>query len=70
MRWSGAPIGTPMTQPSLFDADTVPSPICCVEGRCPRQGRAVPHASGVNRDVTCLTCGRTGVQSTNTEARA
>lgn len=64
-----------MSQLALFEPpDTVPSPVC-VYDHCARKGRAVlgpVQAVGewcTTRTITCLTCGRTGVQSTNTEPK-
>lgn len=63
-----------MSQLALFvSPDTVPSPLCCYDGRCPRQGRAQigpavrVSAACVNRDVVCE-CGRTGTLSTKEAA--
>ena len=61
-----------MTQPALFDDfDTVPSPICVYDGRCPRQGRASigPRVQVTenceNQTVLCFTCKRHGTLSHN-----
>lgn len=66
-----------VTQLSLFDGlirRHLPSPLCVYQGACARKGRAVlgePEDTGgsVQRSIRCVTCGRTGVQSTNTERR-
>jgi hypothetical protein len=65
-----------VTQLALFDQPTdrdasIPSPICCYD-RCARHGRAVlgapvDHGDCINRRVRCVTCARTGVQSTRTD---
>lgn len=60
-----------MTLPLFDEPETISSPLCAYEGRCPKQGRAVLGApvtvsvTCVRQTITCLTCGATGVQSTN-----
>jgi hypothetical protein len=64
-------------QPSLFsDPATEASPLCIYDGPCSRHGRAElgpeRHVSPtcINRDIRCLTCGRTGVESQNLAVNA
>ncbi len=68
-------------QPSLLTAPdqatpSYPSPICVVEGRCPRAGRVVRGVPLVRLEsrtypITCQTCGRDGwFSETTREATA
>ena len=56
-------------QPALFDlTETVASPLCSRWTKCTPRGRAVlgapeDHGECVNREIRCLTCGCTGVES-------
>lgn len=63
-------------QRALFADATVPSPICCMWLPCPRKGRSVLGPAErigddcINRSIRCLTCGRTGIESTNLTVKA
>lgn len=65
-----------MTQPNLWaEPETTPTPpgLCLYDTRpCPKRGRCefgpeVAVGACLNRAIRCLTCGRTGVESRNTE---
>jgi hypothetical protein len=66
----------------LWDGDesvppeTIASPLCFVDGRCPRKGRAIlgpvrrsDSGECETRSITCLTCGCTGDRSENLTLR-
>ncbi len=59
-------------QPTLFDEpQTIASPFCFYSVECQPKARVAlgPEEVGegyINRELRCLKCGRTGVQSENT----
>lgn len=57
-------------QPSLFEP-VVKSPICSYERHCGHKAElGEPEDLGgcINRSITCLTCGKTGVESERKDA--
>ena len=62
-----------MTQPSLFEsAETIRSPLCIYTKHCGSRAELGPpivsqSGQSINREIRCLVCQRTGVQSTRTD---